>query len=459
MSSREVLQRLRSTLDAGLLVTGDAGFDEAAALVFAGDARAPIAVARPRDEREVAAVVTIAAESGTPLGVRGGGHAYARHALVHDGILLDLRRLSTVHIDAPARIGVAGGGATAGAYTAAAGEHGLATGFGDTPTVGIAGLTLGGGIGHLSRRDGLTIDNLLGATVVLADGRVVEADDVEEPELFWALRGGGGNFGVVTSLRLRLHETPVVTGGMLFFDPRGATVEGLIRATQEAGDTVSAMVNVMKAPPLPFLPADRHGTPIVMALVCHSGRPEDAESALAPFRAAGTLLADLVAEQPYPAMFPTGPDLPPNRVAMRTGFGDGFDADRADLAIALVGDAPTPFAVVNLRPMGGAIARVAEAETAFAHRSRGLMATVGALHPDPVTAAAGGDWADRASSALEIGGPGYVNFMATRDETAVRAAYPEATLRRLAEAKALYDPANVFSSNVNIVPAGVAAGR
>ena len=220
MSSREVLQQLRSTLDAGLLVPGDAGFDEAAALVFAGDARTPIAVARPRDEREVAAVVTIAAESGTPLGVRGGGHAYARHALVQDGILLDLRRLSSVHIDAAARIGVAGGGATAGAYTTAAGEHGLATGFGDTPTVGIAGLTLGGGIGHLSRRDGLTIDNLLGATVVLADGRVVEANDAEEPELFWALRGGGGNFGVVTSLRLRLHETPVVTGGC-FSSSRG----------------------------------------------------------------------------------------------------------------------------------------------------------------------------------------------------------------------------------------------
>ncbi|WP_448810644.1 FAD-binding oxidoreductase [Agromyces bauzanensis] len=459
MSSYDVLDRLRGALETRLLTLGDAGFQEASSLVFTGDARTPIAVARPRDEGEVAAVVTIAAESGTPLGVRGGGHAYARHAVVDGGILLDLRGLSSVHIDPAERIGVAGGGATAGAYTTTAGEHGLATGFGDTPTVGIAGLALGGGIGHLSRRDGLTIDNLLGATVVLADGRVAETSEAEEPELFWALRGGGGNFGVVTSLRLRLHETPVVTGGLLVFEPRGATAAALIRATQEADETVSAMVNVMKAPPLPFLPADRHGTAIVMALVCHSGRPEDAATALAPFRAAGTLLADLVAEQPYPAMFQTGPDLPPNRVAMRTGFADAFDGDRADLAVALVGESPTPFAAVNLRPMGGAIARVPDAATAFAHRSRALMATVGALHPDPVVAAAGAEWADRASTALEVGGAGYVNFMSTTGETAVRAAYPEATLRRLAEAKALYDPANVFSSNVNIEPAGVAAGR
>ncbi|WP_448005363.1 FAD-binding oxidoreductase [Agromyces bauzanensis] len=459
MGSNEVLERLRSVSGAGLLTVGDAGFDDASTMVFAGDDRTPLVVVRPRDEREVAAVVTAAAESGTPLGVRGGGHAYARHALVDGGILLDLRELSRVEIDASRRVGVAGGGVSAGAYTTAAAEHGLATGFGDTPSVGIAGLTLGGGIGFLSRRDGLTIDNLLGATVVIADGRVVEASEAEEPELFWALRGGGGNFGVVTSLRLRLHETPVVTGGILAFEARGATVAALIRAAGEADDTVSTMVNVMKAPPVPFLPADQHGRPIVLAFVCHSGRPEHADAALASFRAAGPMLADLVGERPYPAMFQAGPDVAPNRVAMRTAFADAFDTDRADRAISLVGEAPTQGAVVNLRQMGGAIARVSEDATAFAHRSRALMASVGALSPDPVAAAAGREWADFTSGALGLDGSGYVNFIAASGDAAVRAAYPEATLRRLAEAKAQYDPANVFRSNVNIEPAEVATRR
>ncbi|GAA4371723.1 hypothetical protein [Agromyces bauzanensis] len=153
--------------------------------------------------------------------------------------------------------------------------------------------------------------------------------------------GGGGNFGVVTSLRLRLHETPVVTGGILAFEARGATVEALIRAAREADDTVSTMVNVMKAPPVPFLPADHHGRPIVLAFVCHSGRPEHAEASLASFRSAGPMLADLVGERPYPAMFQAGPDVAPNRVAMRTAFADAFDTDRADLEISLVGEAPT----------------------------------------------------------------------------------------------------------------------
>lgn len=457
MGSNDVIERLRGASGAGLLTVGDVGFEDASTMVFAGDDRTPLVIVRPRDEHEVAAVVTAAAESGTPLGVRGGGHGYARHALVDGGILLDLRGLSGVEIDPVRRVGVAGGGATAGDYTGAAGAHGLATGFGDTPTVGIAGLTLGGGIGFLSRRDGLTIDNLLGATVVLADGRVVEASEAEEPELFWALRGGGGNFGVVTSLRLRLHETPVVTGGILAFEARGTTVAALIRAASEADGTVSTMVNVMKAPPVPFLPADHHGRPIVLAFVCHSGRPEHAEAALAPFRAAGPMLADLVGERPYPAMFQAGPEVAPNRVAMRTAFAEAFDTDRADLAIALVGEAPTPGAVVNLRQMGGAIARVPEDATAFAHRSRPLMASVGALTPDPAVAAPAREWADRASGALGLDGAGYVNFIAATGDAAVRQAYPEATLRRLAEVKALYDPSNVFASNVNIEPVGVAA--
>ena len=418
---------------------------------LAPDARLPALSARPTDAREVAAVVAAAAETGVPFAVRGAGHSYARHGAVHGGLVLDLRLLDSVHIDAARRVGTAGGGATAGPYTRAAGEHGLATGLGDTATVGVTGLALGGGIGYLSRRDGLTVDNVLAAEVVLADGRIVRTSAEEHPDLFWALRGGGGNFGVVTRLDLRLHETSVVTGGLLAFEPSSATAAALLAAAAQAPDEVAIMVNIMKAPPAPFLPAERHGTPIVLALLCHSGRPEGADAALAPFRAAGTLLADLVRPQQYPAMFDGGPGQAGMQATVRTGF--GFDEAAAEAAIELVGMAPTAGAVVNLRPMGGAIARVAADATAFAHRDRDVMTVVASVDPAQVGPGRVRDWADEASGRLGLAGPQYVNFVVETGSEAVRDAYPEHTRRRLAEVKRAYDPGNLFRSNLNIDPA------
>ncbi|MBX6749114.1 MAG: FAD-binding oxidoreductase [Micromonosporaceae bacterium] len=422
---------------------------------FAPDDRVPALVARPVDAREVAAVVAAAAETGVPFAVRSTGHSYARHGVVADGLVLDLQLMNGVHIDAERRVGTAAGGATAGAYTTAAHEHGLATGFGDTGSVGVAGLTLGGGIGYLSRRDGLTIDNLLAAEVVLADSTIVRVSEQEQPDLFWALRGGGGNLGVVTSLELQLRETNVITGGLLIFEPSAATVAALLSAATQAPDEVSTMINIMKAPPVPFLPSERHGTPIVMALVCHSGRPEEAEAALAPFRGAGSLLADLVRPQPYPAMFGAAPSQAGMQSTIRAGF--GFDKARAETAIELIRTAPTVAAVVNLRPMGGAIARVPADATAFAHRHHEVMTGVGALDPAAVGPDRSRDWVTEAADKLGITGPKYVNFVGENDPDAVRDAYPEPTLRRLAEVKRTYDPGNLFRSNVNVEPAAADA--
>lgn len=421
---------------------------------FAPDGQIPALVARPVDAREVAAIVAAAGETGVPFAVRSTGHSYARLGTIDGGLVLDLQLMSSVHIDSSRRVGTAAGGVTAGAYTEAAGQHGLATGFGDTATVGVAGLTLGGGIGYLSRRDGLTIDNLLAAEVVLADGRIVRASADEHPDLFWALRGGGGNFGVVTSLDFKLHETPVVTGGLLLFEPSTQTVAALLAAAAQAPDEVSGMMNVMKAPPVPFLPAERHGTPIVMALLCFSGRPEEAGAALAPFRAAGTLLADLVRPQAYPEMFATGPGQNGMQATIRTGF--GFDEAKAEIALELVRTAPTASAVVNLRPMGGAIARMPADGTAFAHRHEQVMVGVGALDPAEVGPERTRDWVRQASTRLGIVGSKYVNFIAEPGPEAVRDAYPASTLRRLAEIKRTYDPHNLFRSNINIEPAAVA---
>jgi FAD/FMN-containing dehydrogenase len=423
---------------------------------FAPDGRIPALVARPVDAKEVAAVVTAAAETGVPFAVRSTGHSYARHGVVADGLVLDLQLMNEVRIDPERRVGTAAGGATAGTYTTAAHEHGLATGFGDTTSVGVAGLTLGGGIGYLSRRDGLTIDNLLAAEVVLADGSIVRASAEDHPDLFWALRGGGGNLGVVTRLDLRLRETTVVTGGLLVFEPSAATVAALLAASIQAPDEVSTMVNIMKAPPMPFLPSERHGTPIVLSLLCHSGRPEEADAALAPFRAAGTVLADLVRPQPYPAMFGAAPSQAGMQATVHTGF--GFDEARAETAIDIIRTAPTTAAVINLRPMGGAIARVPAEATAFAHRHHEVMTGVGALDPAEVGPDRSRDWVAEAAARLHITGPKYVNFIAEDGSDAARDAYPEPTRRRLAEVKRTYDPGNLFRSNVNVEPAA-ADGR
>jgi len=434
-----------------LVAPGDAGFDGVAPVVFAGDGVEPAFVARPRDVGEVSAVVRAAAATGVPFAVRGGGHAYARYGTVAGGLVLDLRLLGGVQIDPERRVGIASAGTTAGDYTGAAAEHGLATGFGDTLSVGVPGLALGGGIGYLSRRDGLTLDNVLGAEVVLADGAVVRAFDDENPDLFWALRGGGGNFGVVTRLDLRLTPTTVVTGGLLAFAPDPRTVGALLAAAAAAPDELSLMVNVMKAPPAPFLPAERHGTPIVVALVCHSGAPEDADAALAPLRAAGTVLVDLVRPQPYPDLFGLAPSQAGMWPAQRTGFVQTVVEDVAAQVIDAVRTAPTPVAVLNLRPMGGAIARVPRDATAFAHRDREVLATVGALGPDGGRVAEARDWVGRTADALGLGGAAYVNFVADPGAGAGDA-YPPATLRRLQAVKRQVDPANLFRSNLNVLP-------
>jgi FAD/FMN-containing dehydrogenase len=443
----DAARRLAPLLGDRVLAPDAAAYRETAALAFGTGT--PALIARPRDAEEVAAVVRTAAETGAPFAVRGGGHSYAAVSSIEGGLVLDTRLMDAVRIDPGSRRGVAGGGTLAGRFTAAAAEHRLAVGFGDTTTVGITGLALGGGIGFLSRRDGLTLDNVLGATVVLADGNVVRADAGENAELFWALRGGGGNFGVVTELELRLTPTDAVTSGFLIFEPRAETVSALLEAAATAPDELSLMVNVMKAPPVPFLPAERRGTPIVVAVVCHSGRLDEADAVLAPFRAAGSLLADTVHAQPYPALLRA--EEPGLHASIRTGFGGGLTLERAQAAIDLVARARSELAVVNMRPMGGAIGRVPAAATAFAHRSSPVMLSVVAV--DRADAAGAAEWTGEAAVAAGLGeGPRYVNFIGEAVADAAGDAYPQPTLDRLRRVKRAFDPGNLFRSNINVEP-------
>ncbi|RPF20677.1 FAD-binding oxidoreductase [Myceligenerans xiligouense] len=430
---------LAETLGDRLLTPASPDLGTLAATVFDGEPRVPAVLTRPRTTGEVSGVVRAARAAGLPLTVRSGGHSYARSSLLDGGVVLDLRLMDEIRIDPEARTGHAQGGASAGAYTTAAGEHGLATGFGDTGSVGIAGLTLGGGVGFLSRRDGLTLDNLLGAEVVLADGEVVETGPDVEPDLFWALRGGSAGTGVVTRLDLRLTEAADVVGGFIAWRPDPEVVGDVVTAIAQAPDELSGMVNVMLAPPAPFLPAEVHGQPLVMALVCWSGAPEAADDVLAPLRAHAPLV-DLVEPKPYPAMFEGGgPETAGMHAAVETGFTGVPDVDTAVAMIDAVRAAPAGAAVFNLRVMGGAIARVGAGETAFAHRDRAVMATVAGLTPDPAKEAEVRSWVSASAARIAADrGPAYVNFLPGTGPEQLARAYPGATGERLRAVRAKY---------------------
>jgi FAD/FMN-containing dehydrogenase len=292
----------------GRVITADhAEYDDARAVFYRSVDRRPAAIVRPTDATEVASVVSLARAADLEVAVRSGGHSIAGHGVSEGGIVLDLSQLKALEIDTWEGTAWAQTGLTAGEYTAAAGAHGLATGFGDTPSVGIGGLTLGGGVGFLVRKHGLTIDDVLGAELVTADGEVLHVDSESHPELFWALRGGGGNFGVVTRFQYRLHEIDAIVGGMLILPATPSVIAGFVEAAAAAPDELSAIANIMVAPPMPFLPQEVHGTPIVMALVCYSGDVESAEHALAPFRALAQPLADLIRPMRYPEIRATPP--------------------------------------------------------------------------------------------------------------------------------------------------------
>jgi FAD/FMN-containing dehydrogenase len=439
-----------------LIRRGDQSFGRLAEVVYTGFGNGPALIARPETTAEVSTVIAAANESGIEFAVRGRGHSFSRYGTIADGLVVDLRLMGASHIDSAARIGTASASTPTGVYTRSAGDHGLATGFGDHPDVGIPGLVLGGGIGYLSRRDGLTIDNLIDAEVVLADASVVTASAEEHTDLFWALRGGGGNFGVITKMRMRLTPTPLVTGGLIAFKPSAETIENLFETARIASDEVTLMINVMKAPPAPYLPEDLIGTPIVTVHICHAGDPAAAAADLGPIRAAGPVLVDQLRAQPYAELFDLATDQQGTRTLRSTGFVDSFTSARAEVALEWVANAPTSAAIVNLRPMGGAIARVPEFATAFAHRNRVALASVRAIDRDPARAEAGERWVEQIAEAINVRGPGAVNFLGDYGVSA-NDAYPPSALSRLQQVKATYDPQNRFRVNCNILPSSLHA--
>jgi FAD/FMN-containing dehydrogenase len=444
---------LRDDFDGRVTAPGDAGYDQARKLFYGKFDRRPAAIVRPSGAGEVARVVGLARETGLPLAVRSGGHSLAGHSVAEGGIVLDLSEMTALELDLERRTAWAQAGLTAGAYTAAVGAHGLATGFGDTGSVGIGGLTLGGGVGFLVRKHGLTIDNLLAAELVTADGRVLEVDHERHPDLFWAVRGGGGNFGVATRFQYRLHELPSIVGGMLILPGSAEVIEGFVAAAGAAPEELSAIANIMVAPPMPFLPPEAHGKLIVMALVCYAGDGEAGERAVAPLRALAEPLNDMVQPMPYAGLFEPAEDMEVVEESARSLLLDAVDRATAETIVERLQASTAMMAVAQLRVLGGAMARVPVEATAFAHRQRRIMAGVGAVYQRAEDRPTQEAWADGFAAALRQGDPGvYVNFLSDEGPERVREAYPGPTWDRLVEVKRRYDPDNLFRLNQNIPP-------
>jgi FAD/FMN-containing dehydrogenase len=443
-------------LDLGgrVLTPEDPAYDDARTVFASHIDRRPALIARVAGPDDIARVVAVARETGLELAVRNGGHSPAGHGVSDGGIVIDLAELRGFELDAAGRAAWAGAGLTAGAFTLAAGEHGLATGFGDTGSVGIGGITLAGGIGFLVRKHGLTIDNLLAADIVTVDGQLRRVDAQTEPELFWALRGGGGNFGVVTRLQYRLHPVDTVLGGLLVLPATPEVIAGFVAAAEAAPDELSTIASVLLAPPLPFLPEALHGTPVVLAKLVHAGDPATARSDLAPFRALAEPAADLLRPMRYPELLPVEA-WPTAAMVARAGFAGGIGLQQAETILERIRASSATMAACELRVLGGAMARVAPDATAFAHRQSRVMFNVAAIY-DPSTSARAehAAWVQGLSAELHDGDPGvYAGFLADEGEERIRAAYPGATWERLAAIKATYDPDNVLRLNQNIAPA------
>jgi FAD/FMN-containing dehydrogenase len=391
-----------------------------------------------------------------PLAVRSGGHSVAGQSVVDGGIVIDLADMRALEIDPDRRTAWVETGLTTGEYTTAADVHGLATGFGDTASVGIGGLTLGGGIGYLARKYGLTIDSLLAADVVTADGELVRADAESHPDLFWAIRGGGGNFGVATRFQFRLHPVDTIVGGMLMLHATPDVVQSFIALSEAAPEELSTIANVMTAPPMPGVPEEMYGKLVIFGMLCYAGPVEEGERAVAPFRALAAPLMDMVKPGRYPQMYP--PEDPSYHpiAAGRTFFIDRVDRAVADLVIERLGASNAKLRVTQIRALGGAMARVPVDATAFAHRRSRIMVSVAALGDTVEQAASYEPWVTEFAAALRQSDTGrYVNFLGDEGNAAIHAAYPGATWERLRAIKARYDPTNLFRLNQNIPPAAM----
>jgi FAD/FMN-containing dehydrogenase len=440
-----------------LVRPGDPAYDEARSIWNGAHDKKPALIVRCRGVADVLHGVEFARSQGLPLAVRGGGHSIPGFSTTDHGIVLDLSPMNAVRVDPNRRRIVAQGGSLWRDVDAEAQAFGLALTGGLVSTTGIAGFTLGGGIGWLVRRYGLTADNLVGADVVTADGQYLHASEDEHPDLLWALRGGGGNFGVVTSFEFRAHDVgPTVFAGLVFYRGEDAArvLHGFGDAAAGAPDELSMAVNLTTAPPLPFLPEEIHGKPIVAVLGVWSGRPEDGDGATQPFRTLAPVVADVFSPMPYVAMQTLLDPLYPRGMwnYFRSAFFSDLDDTTIDALVRSRSETPNALSELHIHHLGGAMGRVAPDATAFGTRDREFILNTVARTPDANGFDTIVQWARSACDALGPDAASYVNFTGEAGEERVRASYPANTYARLTSVKDRYDPTNLFRLNQNIRP-------
>lgn len=450
------LQSLRNRLSGDIIVPGDAGYEAARRVSNLGFDRHPWTIVRALTAADVVQAVRFARLHRLPLAVRGGGHSVAGHSTADGAVVVDLSGMRAVSIDPGNHTARVQAGGRSIDLAGPAHAYGLALSTGDTATVGIGGLTLAGGIGWMVRKYGLAIDNLIEAQVVTADGRLITTNAKQHSELFWAIRGGGGNFGIITEYTFRLAPVGAVYGGAIVLPATPEVVRGYLQIAKEAPDELSTIAQVMHAPPAPFIPEERLGELVFMVMVCFTGDAEAGERAIAPFRALAEPVAEMVGEMPYPAMFNlTEAAAQPHAAEVRSFFTDDLPGDGIESIIDAVGKATSPMSMVQLRVLGGAVRHVADGETAYAHRDRDYFVAVLGLWLDPSEdGAPHRAWTQAAWDSIKQYRQGvYVNFLADEGEDRIHEAYPAATYERLAQVKAQYDPENIFQFNQNIRPA------
>ena len=454
----EAVEQLRGRVRGAVLIAGDEGYDAARSVWNAMIDRRPGVILRCAGAADVRAGVDFARETGAVLAVRGGGHNIAGSAVCDGGVMLDLSPMRSVRVDPFARTARVEPGVTLGELDREAQAFGLVTPTGINSTTGIAGLALGGGFGWTSRKLGLTADNLLSADVVTADGRLVRASESENADLFWALRGGGGNFGVVTSFEFRLHALgPQVLSGLVVhpFARAKELLREYRRFVAEAPDELTCWVVMRKAPPLPFLPAEVHGTEVLVFAACYAGDMEAGEKAVAPLRALGPPIADVIGPHPFvgwQAAF--DPLLTPGarnywKSHNFTELGDGA----IDVLLDHVSKLPSAECEVFVGHLGGAINRVPVDATAYPHRDAQFVVNVHTRWREPADDAGCIAWARSLFEACKPFATGgvYVNFMPGDEADRLPGAYL-GNAKRLAAIKAKHDPQNLFRINQNIRP-------
>jgi FAD/FMN-containing dehydrogenase len=452
------IQSLREQVRGEVVGPEDGGYEQARKVFNAMIDRRPAVIVRAANAGDVMSAVNFARENDLAVAVRGGGHSVPGFGTWDDAVVIDLQRMRSVHVDPRSKTARAEGGATWGDYNAATHAFGLASTGGIISTTGVGGLTLGGGIGYLTRGCGLSLDNLLSADVVTADGEFRTASERDNEDLFWAIRGGGGNFGVVTSFEFKLFEVKDIYGGPMFYDLKDA--KALLELYRDhiktADERLGGFPAFQIAPPLPFIPENRHFQRHALFVACWSGPIEEGEKQLKPFHDVAAVVAEHVGPAPYPALNAAFDGLYPAG-ELQHYWKANFVKELTDEAIAVHlehgAQVPALESTVHIYPINGAPQRVPQDVTAFGHRDASFATVIAGMWRDPADNAKNTKWVRDYSDAItpysEAGG--YVNFMSEDDQGRAQANYG-ANYNRLVEVKRRYDPDNLFRANHNIKP-------